>query len=43
LTQGKGEFAMEFLRYLPARAEVTGKLMQEANAEKASASKKKKK
>jgi hypothetical protein len=34
---------MEFLKYLPARPEVTGKLIQEANPEKASGKNKKKK
>lgn len=41
LTQGKGEFAMEFLKYLPARQDVVNKLMQE-NAEKTQMKKKKK-
>jgi elongation factor G len=43
LTQGKGEFAMEFLKYLPAREDVTNKLIEAANPEKNQQQKKKKK
>lgn len=31
LTQGKGEFAMEFVRYLPVRQDILTKLMEEMN------------
>lgn len=43
LTQGKGEFAMEFLKYLPIRTDVLNKLIDAHNpADKAQAKKKKK-
>jgi len=32
LTQGKGEFAMEFTKYLPVRPDVMVKLMESTNS-----------
>ena len=34
LTQGKGEFAMEFTKYMPVRPETQAKLMEEHNPSK---------
>lgn len=42
LTQGKGEFAMEFMKYLPARPDVSGKLIEAASPDKSQTKKKKK-
>ncbi len=43
LTQGKGEFAMEYSKYLPASSETTAKLVSLANPQKTDPKKQKKK
>ena len=41
MTQGKGEFAMEYSKYLPASAETTAKLISIANPQKIDSKKQK--
>ncbi len=43
LTQGKGEFAMEFLKYLPASSTTTAKLIEANQSSEKNQNKKKKK
>jgi translation elongation factor EF-G len=43
LTQGKGEFAMEFLKYLPAASSTTAKLIEANQTSEKNPNKKKRK